>query len=386
MRALHEKKSKQYKHCKKYFQNSKMATIESDDTIFERGRWLWFQVFGTEQQLQDFWEKFENARCIHYAHAQFEETETEGLHIRGYAYSNNKLAPTTVRTLFQQTNNTYGNLKTQSQIENMRKRCHKEENRRDDLNPLEFGEEPAGWGGKKQEKTKNLNVEELLTMFNVGKTMLEVRTWAHQAGFSLQVMESAVKTHRYGQKLRIMNELFESAKFVKWKPWQQYLVEYMKKPAHPREILVVVDTKGNAGKTFFMKNFKILDEEKTVILSNARTRDLMYIVEKKPILENILYNLSRSVHGKINYQALEQLKDGEFTTTKYQGSEITLNPPRMVVFTNEPLNWDSMSKDRWKIMTINDEEFTIQNYTEYKLMGGKDGVKSNTNMDQIEPI
>ena len=99
-----------------------------------------------------------------------------------------------------------------------------------------------------------------------------------------------------------------------------------------------------------------------------------------------MYNLSRSVHGKINYQALEQLKDGEFTTTKYQGSEITLNPPRMVVFTNEPLNWDSMSKDRWKIMTINDEEFTIQNYTEYKLMGGKDGVKSNTNMDQIEPI
>jgi hypothetical protein len=115
-----------------------------------------------------------------------------------------------------------------------------------------------------------------------------------------------------------------------------------------------------------MKNFKIINEETTCNLTNGKTRDLMHIISKKPQVENILVNLPRSGHKNINYTALEQAKDGTFCTTKYNSKEVDIDPCRIVIFTNESLDWKKMTEDRWSIMTINtDGEFKIESYWEY---------------------
>jgi hypothetical protein len=115
-----------------------------------------------------------------------------------------------------------------------------------------------------------------------------------------------------------------------------------------------------------MKNFKIINEETTCNLNNGKTRDLMHIISKKPQVENILVNLPRSGHKNINYTALEQAKDGDFCTTKYDGKEVDGDSCRMVIFTNESLDWKKSSQDRWSIMTINaGGEFKIDSYLEY---------------------
>ena len=74
---------------------------------------------------------------------------------------------------------------------------------------------------------------------------------------------------------------------------------------------------------------------------------------------------------------MESFKDGEFCSTKYQGSENTMECPHLVVFTNEPLNWEACSMDRWEIIEIGkDGQFNQQNYQLYMSNGGKTGVSS----------
>jgi len=165
------------------------------------------------------------------------------------------------------------------------------------------------------------------------------------------------------------------AKTTVWRDWQASLIEKLQGEPHHRHIYVVLDKTGNSGKTFFAKTYKLINNETVCSLTNGKTGDLMHVASKKPNLDTVFVNLPRSVHGVVNYQAYEQLKDGEFTTTKYDGSEVTLPPLNVAMFTNEPLNWEAMSKDRWQIMTIKkDGTFIWEDYAAYKKAGGQDGV------------
>jgi hypothetical protein len=158
--------------------------------------------------------------------------------------------------------------------------------------------------------------------------------------------------------------------------WQKHVKKLISGKPDPRKIIVVLDKKGNCGKTYFMKHYKILNEENVVNLSNGRTSDLSYIVQQKPACNTIFYNLVRTTHGVINYQAMEQFKDGEFCSTKYAGSELTMPTPHLVVFTNEPLNWEACSKDRWHIIELENafDKFKEHTYESFMGEGGTCGI------------
>ena len=83
----------------------------------------------------------------------------------------------------------------------------------------------------------------------------------------------------------------------------------------------------------------------------------MYVIAKKPKVNTIFLNLPRSLNGTVNYQAIEQAKDGDFTSTKYFGKEITITTTNIIIFTNKALDWNAFSQDRWKIMVLNGDKF-----------------------------
>ncbi len=195
--------------------------------------------------------------------------------------------------------------------------------------------------------------------------------WCRQGG-SQQIFKNALSEYNFQITAERQKNMIDKAKHIIWKDWQQFVVNYLMAPVNNREILVVLDKNGNSGKTFLMKNFQILNAEKTCNITNGKVGDMMYIISKKPLVENILVNLPRSVHSTINYQLLEQAKDGEICSTKYDGREVNIDYCRMVVFTNHPLSWEALTKDRWLIMTIKKGGmFKVENYTDYKAMGGE---------------
>jgi hypothetical protein len=305
---------------------------------------------------------------IEYYEYQFEEDQTHGLHLQGLLSWKNRTVPGKTQNFFSEyPRSAWGSLLDKEQIIKMKNYCRKKSSRYEPEKRVIFGKEPLSQveinQNKKTEKvSKEKEILDLMHSVGLSKAQLE---WRKRGG-SYKVYNKVEKQYNFNKYCDKKQTQIEKAKAIIWKEWQQTVINYLKAPIHPREILVVIDRNGNSGKSFLMKNFKIINEETTCNLTNGKTRDLMHIISKKPQVENILVNLPRSGHKNINYTALEQAKDGDFCTTKYDGKEVDGDPCRMVIFTNESLDWKKMSQDRWSIMTIKaGGDFKIDSYSEY---------------------
>jgi hypothetical protein len=72
--------------------------------------------------------------------------------------------------------------------------------------------------------------------------------------------------------------------------------------------------------------------------------------------------LSRQNSAKFTMEAIELLKDGLFSSMKYQSSLVRTVSPHLIIYTNTEPNWNELTEDRWKIIHLDD------NYTDgYKV-------------------
>ena len=139
------------------------------------------------------------------------------------------------------------------------------------------------------------------------------------------------------------------------KSWQEKLLELMK-PSE-REILWIVGPVGNEGKTWFQKHLKDAYRVKVFKTNIRRSAEgILHVLSKQfvPLIEIFLFNVPRSFDMDVfPYDLLEEVKDGEVESTKYDSSKLELNTPNIVmVFSNEAPNKERMSKDRWTIYFI----------------------------------
>merc|ERR1719244_1829610 len=69
---------------------------------------------------------------------------------------------------------------------------------------------------------------------------------------------------------------------------------------------------------------------------------------------------------------------------KYDGQEVIGDYKRVVILTNEPLNWNAMSLDRWKILHLKDGKHTWHTYTSWMMVGGGTGIEGIRNSNHFE--
>ena len=69
-------------------------------------------------------------------------------------------------------------------------------------------------------------------------------------------------------------------------------------------------------------------------------------------LRYVIMDLARSDHHSVNYSAIEQIKNGDFDTCKYNNINVCIEPPFFAIFTNFKLNWQSLSRDRWSLLYV----------------------------------
>jgi len=341
--------------------HSDAVALEDLYVVQSRGHWIWWKLSGSLSILKTFTKYLETLiqKEDNYYFAQYEEDERDGLHLQGILYFKKQLYASAINKIFSKWSVEWGNLKSKEDVAKMTDYVHREETRYEE-SPVEGGVFPKPYKSSRKHRK-----EEYYHQVK-GMSKLELRESALRDGFSHEDIRWMEKQSAFESKVKNDRMLINRAQSIVWRPWQQWLANYLSLPAHEREIIVILDRVGNTGKTYFMKNWKILNQDTVCNITNGKTSDLMHVIAKKPCLNTVLINLPRSVHGKINYEAIEQAKDGEFTNTKYDGFEVTILPPRMVIFTNEPLNWEACSKDRWKIMTFVDDKFELHSYDSYK--------------------
>lgn len=145
---------------------------------------------------------------------------------------------------------------------------------------------------------------------------------------------------------------------VVWRPWQQAVLDQLGQRADTRKINWYVDEKGNAGKTFLAKYIQMKNPYRT-IKCRGRGKDIFFkvrcILECKQRRSHdliCLIDVARAGIHKIDYETLEELKDGSVSSHKYESVDLMFPPPHVYVFANRRPASEMLSADRWNVIEL----------------------------------
>lgn len=167
------------------------------------------------------------------------------------------------------------------------------------------------------------------------------------------IKEGACLTRLMTQKERNL----EWTKQQKLRKWQaQLLGEMDVHGPDDRSVFWIMDTKGGSGKTWFTKYMYKLDPEGTAWLQNGKTHDLIKIIVDQSVnLKLVMFDLCRSNEERINWDAIERIKNGMIMSTKYEVESTIIDSPAVVCFANFEPDLKKLSVDRWIVYEIKDQ-------------------------------
>ena len=149
---------------------------------------------------------------------------------------------------------------------------------------------------------------------------------------------------------------------VELKPWQKDLLEYMNHPTQ-RQIIWIVGKSCGEGKSWFQKYVKSVYGTRKVVSGinlRANTASICHVLSKQPLstADIFLFNIGKAKKktDAVNYEVLEDLKDGDAFAAKYNSQQLKIRTPNVVmVFSNEGPDTNQLAIDRWKLLYITDD-------------------------------
>lgn len=143
------------------------------------------------------------------------------------------------------------------------------------------------------------------------------------------------------------------------RPWQQTLYHKLTVQAttpediarFKREIIFIVDLVGNTGKSWFARYFCGLHDDAQILVPGKKADMTLVVDEDKRVF---FMDCPRSKQGDfIQYDFLEELKNGMIFSPKYRSRVKTLKTPHVVVCMNEHPDMTKLSMDRYSITVLN---------------------------------
>lgn len=129
--------------------------------------------------------------------------------------------------------------------------------------------------------------------------------------------------------------------------WQQDLLAKLEAPPDDRTIFFIVDASGNNGKTWFAHWYSSKNKDCQVMCPGKRA-DMAYILRTD--IRTLILDAPRSKQGEfIQYDFLEDVKNGFVFSSKYESSNKRLKNVHLVVLMNEPPDLTKLSADRFDI-------------------------------------
>jgi len=150
-----------------------------------------------------------------------------------------------------------------------------------------------------------------------------------------------------------------------WHQWQKKVYEmiYNKKelrqPDH-REIVSIIDFKGNSGKSSFFKFMYVNDRENIGRLSYGSASQLrsaaINIGKKRIYIIDLTRTKSKNDTEEDLLSVIEDIKSGFVLSPMYgKSGELLMNPPHIIISSNYLLNQGMLSKDRWSVYEITEQ-------------------------------
>ena len=136
-------------------------------------------------------------------------------------------------------------------------------------------------------------------------------------------------------------------------PWQQTLIDETE-DYDDRKIHIVIDRQGNIGKSALCK-YLYMKKDAVIVPPLMDEKDLMQYVMSFPPAKLYIIDMPRAMKkSKLNrlYSGIEQLKNGMMYDLRYHGKFRYIDEPNIIVFTNQPPKMSYLSRDRWDLVTV----------------------------------
>lgn len=164
----------------------------------------------------------------------------------------------------------------------------------------------------------------------------------------LQAFRYKFQAERHVEYAKKIKNIELSDKQLEW--WKRLQVQ------DDRRILWIADYEGNIGKTTFCKWLRVNQSAERMCLS-SKSVNFMYKGS-----EYVYINLTRSSEEYVSYQALEELKDGDMVSDKYEGRSVLFAPPKVIVMANFYPNKSRLTEDRWEIIKYGEDPMDLPEY------------------------
>lgn len=112
-----------------------------------------------------------------------------------------------------------------------------------------------------------------------------------------------------------------------------------------REVTWVYDKEGNTGKSYLSD---YLISQGWQCFPNSKNEHLTYAIQ--PEAKGFIFDFSRSLQERVNYDIIEQVKNGRIFSSKYQSATKYFPVPKIIVMANFMPDMTKLSLDRWKII------------------------------------
>jgi len=134
------------------------------------------------------------------------------------------------------------------------------------------------------------------------------------------------------------------------RPWQAEMNVKLNGPPDDRTIRFIVDLTGNNGKTWYAHYYASL-HERVQVLQPGKKADMAYALDAT--VRCLFVDAPRSKQGEfLQYDFLEQVKDGYVFSSKYESRVKTLSKCHVVVLMNEEPDMTKLSADRYEIIRL----------------------------------
>jgi hypothetical protein len=153
-------------------------------------------------------------------------------------------------------------------------------------------------------------------------------------------------THNYlvPREIKIIKNLYK---------WQEELEDIVKNSEpDDRSVIWRWEPNGNVGKSAFCKYMFV--KYKTLVIRGGSCKDISNMIMNTDMEQcrSVIIDIPRSNGNNVSFKAIECIKDGFITNTKYETGTKAFNPPHLIVFSNFMPECKDLSFDRWDIKMI----------------------------------
>lgn len=169
---------------------------------------------------------------------------------------------------------------------------------------------------------------------------------------------------RYYRGIEKMRKNYEASELTKkllggyenyvLRRWQARIIKRLEQQ-DDRKILWVWEEDGNVGKSNLADYLDVV--KGAFLITNGKNSDISYAYDGQEI---VVFDYARTQCDYINYQVIEDLKNGRIFSSKYESKMKRFLKPKIICFANYPPQTSTMSSDRWDIVNIRDLEWLSQ--------------------------